>query len=123
WAARGAMNRRWARNTALPEIRRLADRQEFIAAADLASQAEQYLAGDVDLAHLWSTISRPLTLDTQPSGAEVSFTAYGQAESWRRLGATPLKSSRLPLGLVRLKADKSGFDSVEDIAPPVGPVN
>jgi tRNA A-37 threonylcarbamoyl transferase component Bud32/predicted esterase len=123
WLTRGTMNRRWARSTAIPEIRRLADRQDFVAAADLAAQAERYLPRDPDVARLWSTISHSLTVDSQPPGAEVSYTVYGAADSWRALGTTPLKNSRLPLGLVRLKADKPGFGSVEDIASSVGPVN
>ena len=122
WWGRGAMNRRWAKYTAEPEISRLADRQEFIAAADLASTAERYLPGDPDLAHLWTTIARPLTVNSEPAGAEVSFSAYGQPESWHRVGVTPLKAARLPLGLIRVKLEKAGFLTSEDIVLPPGPV-
>ena len=39
-------NERWAKNTALPEIARLAERQDFVAAVDLARQAQSFLGDD-----------------------------------------------------------------------------
>jgi len=118
WWYRGAMNRRWATYTAKPEISRLADRHEYIAAVALAAEAERYLPGDGDMARLWSTISRPFTVESEPSGAEVAYTAYGQPESWRRLGTTPLKDAHLPLGAVRVKAEKAGLSAAEDVINP-----
>jgi eukaryotic-like serine/threonine-protein kinase len=116
WWAQGAMNRRWARFTAKPEISRLADRQEFVAAVELATQVERYLPGDTDLERLWPTISRQATIDSQPPEARVAYTAYGLPESWHPVGATPLKGIRLPLGLLRVKAEKAGFETAEDLA-------
>jgi formylglycine-generating enzyme required for sulfatase activity len=34
---------------------------------------------------------------------------------WRRLGTTPLTNIRLPLGVVRVKAEKPGFEAAEDV--------
>jgi dienelactone hydrolase len=108
-------NQRWAKYTALPEIARLADQQDFIAAVDLAKQAEPWLPGDADLAVLWPRISRTATLDSDPAGSQVSYTRYGATEPWRAVGLTPLKDVRLPVGLLRFKAEKSGFDAAEDV--------
>jgi hypothetical protein len=117
WWGNGVLQRRWAR-AAKPEISRLADRQEFIAAVDLASQAERYLPGDPDLARLWPMISRQMTIGSEPGEAEVSYAAYDQPESWHRLGRTPLKDVHVPLGLLRMKAEKTGFQTAEDAVLP-----
>ena len=109
------VNQRWANNTALPEITRLADRQDFIAAVDLAKKAEPFLRGDADLAVLWPRISRTVTLESDPPGTHVSYTRYGTSEPWRVVGLTPLKGVRLPAGLLRFKAEKPGFDPAEDV--------
>ncbi len=108
-------NQRWAKYTALPEITRLAEQLDFIAAVDLANQAEPWLAGDPDLAALWPRISRTVTLDIDPPGTEISYTRYGSDEPWRLVGPAPIKDARLPAGLLRLKAEKAGFDSAEDV--------
>ena len=108
-------NRRWAKYTALPEITRLADQQDFIAAVDLAQQAEPWLPGDPDLAALWLRISRTVTLESDPPEAAISYTRYGADEAWRAVGSTPLKDARLPAGLLRFKAEKAGFDTAEDV--------
>jgi dienelactone hydrolase len=112
-------NTRWAKYTALPEIERLADQQNNIAAFDLAKQAEQYLPGDPDLAALWARIARPVSIDSEPAGAKVFYTRYGIDEAWREVGETPLKNVRLPLGLLRYKAEKPSLDTAEDVTPGV----
>ena len=115
-----AMNRRWAGDTATLEITRLADRQEFVAAVDLALEAERYLPGDPEIARLWPTISRQVTLESQPQDAVVSYTPYGQPEAWHALGRTPLKEARLPLGWLRVKVEKAGFETAEDLTAALG---
>ena len=109
-------NARWAQYTALPEIERLADQQNMMAAFQLATQAEPFLAGDPDLAALWPRIARIINIDSEPAGAKVSYTRYGADEPWRDFGDTPLKNIRVPLGLLRFRAEKPGFDSAEDVA-------
>ena len=111
-------NERWAKYTALPEITRLADQQDFIAAVDLAKQAEAWLPGDPDLAALWLRISRTVTLEIDPPGTELSYTRYGTDDAWRVVGTTPIKDARLPAGLLRVKAEKAGFDAAEDVLGP-----
>ena len=108
-------NERWAKNTALPEIARLADRQDFVAAVELAGQAQSYLGDDRGLAAMWPRITRTITIESEPAGADIAYARYGTDAVWRALGSTPLKDARLPLGLLRLKAEKSGFDTAEDV--------
>jgi eukaryotic-like serine/threonine-protein kinase len=112
---------RWAKFTALPEIARLADRGEFVAATDLATTAEPIIAGDPELAALWPRIARTVTLDTDPPGATISYLEYGSEKPWRTIGVTPQPGVRLPLGLFRMKAEKPGFDPAEDVVAPLAP--
>ena len=48
---------------------------------------------------------------------KVFYTRYGANDTWREIGETPLKDVRVPLGLLRFKAEKPGFDSAEDVTP------
>jgi dienelactone hydrolase len=113
---------RWAKYTAVPEIARLADRGEFVAATTLAERAEPFLAGDAELAALWPRIARTVSVVTEPTGAAVSFVEYGSGQPWRPVATTPAANVRLPLGLLRVKAEKAGFDAAEDVVAPVGPL-
>jgi dienelactone hydrolase len=110
-------NRRWAKYTALPEIARLADRQDFVAAVDLAKQAQPLIEGDTQLAALWPRIARTVTIEGEPAGTNISYAGYGPDTTWRPLGPAPVKDVRLPIGLLRFKAEKPGFDSAEDVTP------
>ncbi len=107
--------RRWARYTAVPEIARLADRQDLVDAVDLAGQAEALLPGDAELAALWPRIARTVTIESVPPGADISYASYGTDARWRRIGSTPVKDVRIPIGLLRFKAEKPGFDPAEDV--------
>jgi dienelactone hydrolase len=109
---------RRAKFTVLPEIVRLADRGEFVAAADLAATVERVLAADSELSALWPRITRTVTLNSNPAGAVMSYVEYGSDKPWRTIGTTPQAKVRLPLGLIRLKAEKQGFDPAEDVLPP-----
>ncbi|HEX2466231.1 MAG TPA: serine/threonine-protein kinase, partial [Thermoanaerobaculia bacterium] len=91
---------RWARQTALPEVRRLVDSGEQAAAYALASEAEAKIIGDAGLEELFAAISERLDVTTEPPGAEVWVQRYAEPESeWRRVGTTPLTGLRMPLGI------------------------
>ncbi len=117
-----ASHRRWATRTALPEIQRLAAEQENAAALDLAAEAERYLPGDATLAAILPMIARPLSIESDPAGARISYHEYGKDRAWRPLGTTPIRDGRLPLGWLRVRAEKDGFDAAEDtVGNIVGP--
>ena len=107
-------NQRWAKLTALPEAARMAERQDFVGAVDLATKAESLITGDAELTALWPRITRLVTIESEPAGATISYAAYGTA-AWHTLGATPLKNARLPNGVMRLRAEKPGFEAAEDV--------
>ncbi len=53
-------------------------------------------------------------MTTTPSGAKVSYRAYGDAtQPWRQLGETPITGARIPLAHVRLRLEKEGMETVE----------
>jgi len=110
-----ALHRRWATRTALPEIQRLTAAQDLAAAVDLAMEAERYIPGDAELVAILSTIARPLTIESEPSGAQISYMEYGKDGAWRPLGRTPIRDARLPINWLRVRAEKAGFDTAEDV--------
>jgi formylglycine-generating enzyme required for sulfatase activity/dienelactone hydrolase/predicted Ser/Thr protein kinase len=109
---------RWAREVALPEIARLADSQDTVAAYDLAQQARRYLPHDRQLERLLNTITLTGSLRSDPPGADVSWKPYAQPDApWRALGRTPLEDFPFPAGYFRWRFEKPGYDPVERAAP------
>jgi formylglycine-generating enzyme required for sulfatase activity/dienelactone hydrolase/predicted Ser/Thr protein kinase len=109
---------RWAREVALPEIARLAEREDTVAAYDLAQQARRYLPHDRQLERLSSTVTQTGSLRSDPPGADVSWKPYAQPDApWRALGRTPLEDFPFPAGYFRWRFEKPGYDPVERAAP------
>src|SRR5205814_2110630 len=71
WALRRNGRIRWARETAIPEVIRLAGKGEDNAAFALARQAEQVIHNDPALLKLWPDISLEISVHTNPEGADV----------------------------------------------------
>ena len=116
WAWQRNAKIRWAHDVAIPEIKRLADQGQNVAAFALAQEAEQYIGGDRALATAQEFTSRPVTMDTHPQGADVYYKTYAadDATPWTHLGTSPIKGARVPLGRLRFKIEKSGSATVED---------
>jgi dienelactone hydrolase len=114
WTWRHSARERWARRTALPEIARLSETDQVVAAFRLAREIEPILGGDPAFDQLWRDVSMPASFDSDPEGAEVSFKPYREPDApWERLGVSPLKEVRIPLGQLRWKLVKEGFEPVE----------
>ena len=95
---------RWAREQAIPEITRLIEDEAFVTAFELASEAEAYIPDDPTLAKLWPELSRRVSVETVPEGADVYLQAYGATENeWEYLGKSPLDDARIPRGFFRWK--------------------
>ena len=114
---------RWARQEALPEIERLADAMSGVGgshyawpAFELASEAERAIPGDAVLERLWLRITRDVTIDSEPSGAQVFVKPYSEPErEWLDLGPTPVEGFAVPLGFTRVKLEKEGYRAVHDL--------
>ena len=104
----------WARQEALPQVIRHIEAREYADAFGLATRAEAVIPGDVVLRGLWNEMSNRISIETDPSGADVSLRANrgGDAE-WRRVGQSPISAYRLPLAAYRVRVQKKGFESRE----------
>ena len=114
WLFQRNARNRWVTTQALPEISRLIDDEKYTAAYSLAERVEAYLPGDPFLSRLWPVISRSVTLETTPVGADVYRKSYASSnDSWQLVGRTPLKNIRVPRDLLRWKIEKKGFQTFE----------
>jgi formylglycine-generating enzyme required for sulfatase activity len=120
-AARRMNNARWARNEALPEIRRLIAADDLAKGFKVAEEAERFLPGDPALAQLWPQISADGSLVTVPPGADVFAQEYTTTDdTWRFLGKTPLNNVRLPRTVLRFKVQKDGYETQTLASPNPG---
>jgi formylglycine-generating enzyme required for sulfatase activity/dienelactone hydrolase len=103
----------WAREEAVPQIQQLFDQTKFQQAFALADRAERAIPDDPALKKLWPVISYPMTLETNPPGADVYRHGYGESDSsWVYVGKTPFKDLRQPRGTLIWKIEKPGFETV-----------
>jgi dienelactone hydrolase len=107
---------RIAREQTLPEVVRLAQREQYWAAFALARQAQRWLPNDSELQRQYEAVSRTISIDTVPAGAEVRYRPYGaQAQPWQVLGQTPIRDLRIPRELLEFRIEKPGYAPVEDV--------
>ncbi len=108
---------KWAREVALPEIKRMIGDNDFwrnlAEPYQLAVKAETILGRDTTLAALFQQCSRNIDILTNPPGAKVYMKEYVKPDTvWSFLGTTPLKKVRVPIGIFRWKLEKEGYDTV-----------
>ena len=96
--------------SALAEIDRLVAQREWVGAWDIASEIEGEVS-DTTMERIWSRISSPTRVVTEPAGAMVSWRPYGATEeAWRPLGPAPVEA-RLPQELVALRLEHEGYQT------------
>jgi eukaryotic-like serine/threonine-protein kinase len=115
WSAWSANLRvRRARTVTLPEMQRLANQGDYDSAFRLAAPVLDILSDDPQFKQLWLDVTKPATIRTEPSGADVAIKDYLRPEaSWYSLGRTPLENIRVPFGAVRVRVSAEGFDDLE----------
>ncbi len=122
WWTHGA-GPRWALNVALPEIARLVEQEDDYHAFFLARRAQPHLPGNAALRRFFVDHTFPLTVETNPPGAEVLMKPYREVDArWEPLGRTPLKALRVPLSHLRLRIEKEGFEPIEVASDISGPM-
>jgi eukaryotic-like serine/threonine-protein kinase len=110
-AYRHAARLSWARHEALPEIIRLTDARDTIAALALAESVERALPANPILEGLWPRFSAPVSILSAPEGADVFAQPYGDITGeWEPLGRTPLTNRRLARAAYRIRIEKEGFE-------------
>ncbi len=101
---------------AVPEISRLAAEGDIVGAYRLAQTALKLAPEDPQVRDAWKGVTRPFPVTSDPAGADVAFRAYsGADDGWIPLGTTPV-GKRRPLGLMRWRVTKDGYDPLE-VAP------
>ena len=112
WNYTSGRRMRVARNEGIPQLQALIDRDDYTAAFRLAGDIENDIPNDPVLTALWPQFSAPVSLVTNPEGAEVFVQPYElTGDDWQRLGVTPLSDVRLPRGTFRIRLEKAGFQS------------
>jgi len=107
----------WAKTEALPEINKLIEQDNYLAAFSLAREAERYIPEDPMLNDLWPRMSRDYSVITTPSGADVFYKEYLDIDGpWCRLGQSPIENIRFPRGVYRWKIEKEGFETRGSVA-------
>ncbi len=105
----------WAREEILPEVERLVDEnwRDFIEPYKLAEMAEKYIPNDPKLSELFSKSSLNINIKTEPAGADIYMKEYATPDSeWEYLGVSPLENIRMPIGILRWKIEKAGYETV-----------
>ena len=104
---------RWSRNEALPQIRSMVEKDDLTEAFELTKTALSYTPDDPDLKQLWFHVAMPVSLNTTPPGAQVSYRPYGGKSSWKRVGITPLKNVLMPWSYMSVRIEKQGWETLE----------
>lgn len=110
----------YARNTIVPRIQELITdyTRPSTVAFDLAMEAEKYIPEDSSLIKIWKFVSSTVSIETEPSGAEVFWKDYSKPDSaWRSAGITPLQNIKLPRGYLRIEIRKNGYQTIEFAGP------
>jgi dienelactone hydrolase/tRNA A-37 threonylcarbamoyl transferase component Bud32 len=106
-------NHAWARAVAIPEVRRLAELNQFDSAFAVARRAEAIVGDDSTLAALWPRISASVAFTSTPAGARVLRTTYGDSTGWTEIGVTPTPTLRVPRGVGRVRFELAGHHPVQ----------
>jgi pimeloyl-ACP methyl ester carboxylesterase len=108
-------NTRWAIG-AIPDIIKLTEADQYLAAFQLAKKVEKYIPENSTLKELWPEMAREFSVITNPPGAEIYFRDYGDVDSVPLyLGQSPRKEKWFPYGVYRWELRKAGFDTREYI--------
>lgn len=97
----------------LPEIEQLVAVGKFVDAYKTAIRARRAAPDDERVTRALLGATQPLSM-REPDGADVFFKDYVDADGpWLPLGRVPLDGVRVPVGQLRWRLVKAGFDPVE----------
>jgi hypothetical protein len=109
-------NYRWAIG-AIPDIIKLIEADQYLAAFQLAKKVEKYIPNNSTLKELWPEMSKEFSIITNPSGAEIYFRDYTDVNGKPLyLGKSPRKEKWFPYGVYRWEIRKPGYDTRECIS-------
>jgi len=102
----------------LAEVRNLVGESMFAKAYARALELEPAFTDDTLREELWAAVSVTANLTSDPPGARVWMRPYNSTEEdFEGLGRTPLMNARLPHGLVRLRLELDGYQTLNVVGP------
>jgi predicted esterase len=102
------------RRAAVADVEHLVDLGRFVDVWRVGRAALQRWPADPQLELPMRATTQLVTIATDPPGAEVAFKAYEDISGeWLSLGTTPLNGVRAPLGQLRWRLTKEGFEPFE----------
>jgi dienelactone hydrolase len=114
WGAARRAGSEADRRTTVAQVQELVDRGRFVDVWRLARPALDRWPGDPQLERMLRSTSQVVTLVTEPPGADLAFKAYDDiGGEWLPIGTSPLNGVTVPLGMLRWRITKSGFDPLE----------
>ena len=115
WSSRQNADVQWAREVALPEILRLVEQDDKVAAFSLAQEALKVIPQDPILSDLWDQISVLPSITTTPGEVTAYYKPYSSPEAeWTLLGTTPVTDEPVLASVpLRLRFEKEGHETLE----------
>lgn len=106
---------KWTERDTLAEIDRLTEAGELFAAYRLTRRVLEKLPEDPDVQGKLDRITLPISIVTEPPGAQVRLRRYteGDNDPGVLLGKTPLQGVQVPYALARWEIDKEGYETFE----------
>ena len=102
------------RAAVIARLKQLVDTGRFVEVWRDGRAALQRWPGEPQLERMLRSTSQTATLATDPPGAALAFKAYDDyAGEWLPIGSSPLNGVSVPLGMLRWKITKDGFDPLE----------
>ncbi|MGA2557129.1 MAG: bifunctional serine/threonine-protein kinase/formylglycine-generating enzyme family protein, partial [Verrucomicrobiota bacterium] len=119
---RGSLrNAKWALETAMPEIERLLEKDDYTAAFKLVEQARPFIGDNPRFQALSARVVGAISVETTPPGAVVFLRDYRDlSPQWEPIGKSPLNEMKVPQGFQRWKITLPGYEVAEG-ALPAGP--
>ncbi len=120
WVGVCAYRSRWAHTVALPEITRLMEKEDYVAAFRLARKVDRYVPDEAELQRLRREMWVPMSIYTEPPGADLFIRDYAADNNdWESLGKSPVEKLRLPAGEFCVRITKPGFEEVGGTIDPL----
>jgi formylglycine-generating enzyme required for sulfatase activity/dienelactone hydrolase len=107
-------NVKWALETALPEIDRLFEKQDYPGAFKLVEQARPFIADNPRFQALSARAVSVISVETTPPGAQVFIRDYNDLNAkWEPVGNSPLNEMKVPQGFKRWKITMPEYEYAE----------
>ena len=99
---------------AVDKVEQLVDAGQFVDVWRVAGAGLRRWPDDARLLHAMQASTDVVTIATDPPGAEVMFKAYADVDGeWIPVGTSPLNAVRAPLGMLRWRIARAGFEPLE----------